>query len=480
MMKDIRYKKVELSDIRRVQDIVGHVNVITDHEAMIDYSHDEFALDEIRHFPEVVVKPRNKHEVSRILELCNEEKIPLTPRGGGTGLCGGCVPAQGGIVLTLENMNQILEIDTLNLLAVVEGGLRLRDFYSAVEGSGLFFPPHPGDESAAIGGVIATNAGGARAVKYGVIRNFIRGIEAVLPTGEVVQFGGKFLKNSSGYNLMHLMIGSEGTLGIVTKAIIGLMPPPRTMYTLVAAFGHLHDAISTVPDIIKQKIIPMAIEFMDRKTITLSGEHLQKTWPFSRGEAYLMMIIDGSSFEEVAAFAENINKVCEANKAIEVLVADTRTKQRDILDIRSNIYESMKAYTLEILDLTVPRARISDFVDDIQRLADEHQTWLPTYGHAADGNVHTHLMRSVWRQGEWQDIPNWEEKYTLLRKRLHELGQKYEGICSGEHGIGIVKKEYLPVFLGETQVDLMQSIKKVFDPNVILNPGKIFTMDRND
>jgi len=475
-MTQIQYKNVESRDIERLKGIVGDNNVITGRESLIDYSHDEFALEDIRHFPDVVVKPRNTEEVSTVVGLCNEERIPLTPRGGGTGLCGGCVPTHGGIVLILDNMTRIIEIDTRNLQAQVEAGLRLMDFYSAVEGNGLFFPPHPGDESAAIGGVIATNAGGARAVKYGVIRNFIRGIEVVLPSGEVVKLGGKFLKNSSGYNLMHLVIGSEGTLGIVTQAIIGLMPPPKTMYTLVALYHHLQDAINTVPAIIRNGIIPMAIEFMDRKTVTISSQHLQKKWPFSRGDAYLMMIVDGNNFEEVAALGEKINEVCSENNAIEVLAADTRARQRDILDIRSNIYEAMKMHTLEILDLTVPRGQIADFVDEIQGLSDEYGTWLPTYGHAADGNVHTHIMRSIWNEGEWTEIEDCRKLYPVVRKRLHDLGRKYEGICSGEHGIGIVKKEYLESFLDAKQIDLMRAIKKAFDPNLILNPDKIFNL----
>ena len=475
-MSEIHYNKVDNNIIKTLGEIVGESNVITERDSLIDYSHDEFVLEDIRHFPDVVVKPRKTAEVSKIMVLCNERRIPLTPRGGGTGLCGGCVPIHGGIVLTLDNMTRIIEIDTKNLLAQVEAGLRLMDFYPAVEGNGLFFPPHPGDESAAIGGVIATNAGGARALKYGVIRNFIRGIEVVLPTGEVVQLGGKFIKSSSGYNLMHLVIGSEGTLGIVTKAIIGLMPPSNTMFTLVASYQDLQDAIDTVPAIIKNKIIPMAIEFMDRKTVTISSQYLQKKWPFSKGEAFLMMIVDGNSFEEVAALGEKINEVCSENNAIDVFAADTKTRQRDILDIRSKIYEAMKAYTLEILDLTVPRGQIADFVEGIQGLSEEYGTWLPTYGHAADGNVHTHIMQSIWKEGEWTEIKDCRKLYPEVRKKLHDLARKYEGICSGEHGIGIVKKEYLTSFLDTKQIDLMRAMKKAFDPNLILNPDKVFNL----
>ncbi|MFH1941537.1 MAG: FAD-binding oxidoreductase, partial [bacterium] len=315
-MLKMKYRRIDSRFVEKLRAIVGDQNVLTGRECLVDYSHDEFALKDIRRFPEAVVKPRTAEEVSQLVRLCNEECIPLTPRGGGTGLCGGCVPLHGGVLMSFDNMVRILEVDTENLMAVVESGVRLADFYRAVEGKGLFFPPHPGDESATIGGVIATNAGGARAVKYGVIRNFVRGTEVVLPDGEIIMLGGKFCKSSSGYNLMHLMIGSEGTLGIVTKAVISLMPPPQVMYTLVSSYERLSDAIRTVPAILKNKIIPMAIEFVENATMTLSARCLGTTWPFSEGNAHLIMMIDGSRFEEVACLAEAIHTICLEHNAL--------------------------------------------------------------------------------------------------------------------------------------------------------------------
>ncbi len=470
----MEYKPVTQDIIGRLRQITGDANVITDREAMHDYSHDEYALDHIRKFPEAVVKPRSTEEVASIVRLMNSEKIPLTTRGGGTGLCGGCVPQFGGVVMSMENMNRILEIDVKNLTATVESGLMLMHFYPALEEKGLFFPPHPGDESATIGGVIATNAGGARAVKYGVIRNFIKGIEIVLADGEVLNFGGKFIKDSSGYSLLHLMIGSEGTLGIVTKATIALMPPSKAMMTLVAPYEHIHDAMSTVPAILQSGFFPMAIEFVDRETVEISGDFINKQWPCRMGSAHLMIIIEGNSEDDLLADAERLSGICLENKAMDVFVADTREKQSQILEIRSGIYEAMKNHTLEILDITVPRSRIAEFVDEVGRYAEKMKTWLPTYGHAADGNVHTHLMRSRWESGAWKEMEGWEEKFPEARKALHEMGKKYQGICSGEHGIGMVKKEYLGMFLDKKHIDLMKGIKKVFDPNGILNPGKIF------
>ena len=472
-----RYNKVNENVVAILEDLLGQANVITEKRSIHNFAYDVYSLEDFQCYPEIVVKPKCTEQISRIVTVCSQEKIPLVPRGGGTGLCAGCVPVHEGIVVTFENMDKILEIDKKNLMATAEAGVRLSSFYSTVEGEGLFFPPHPGDESATIGGVIATNAGGARAVKYGVVRNFIKGLEVVLPDGEIVWLGGKFIKSSSGYNLKHLIIGSEGTLGIVTKAIISLIPPPRVILTLVAPFHHLQDAIDTVPDIIKSKIIPTAIEFVDLTTIQLSAKNLCLQWPFSQGNAHLIMILDGGSFEEVVAQAEGIGNICKDHQAIDVMIADSQAKQRDILKIRSCIYDSVKSHTLEILDIAVPPAEIACFVNEITKVAEEFNSWLPTYGHAADGNVHTHIMKSRWDGEEWKEIRGWQENVMELRKTIHDIGLKYKGACSGEHGIGMVKKAYLKSFLGEKQIALMKMIKKSFDPHLIMNPGKIFDIE---
>ncbi len=475
-MTDQNYKKVDEAIIEQLKSITNEKNIITDKEKMIDYSHDEYVMDEVWKTPEVVVKPETTEEIVEIVKLCNREKIPLTPRGGATGLCGACVPVYEGIVLSFENINKIIEIDTKNLTATVEPGLRLMDFYPALEEKGLFFPPHPGDESATIGGVIATNAGGSRAVKYGTVRNFVKGVEVVLPDGEIICPGGKFIKNSSGYSLLHLLIGSEGTLGIITKAIINLLPPPEVIYTLVAPYNSLHDAINTVPEIIRNKIMPMAIEFVGKTPIKIAEKFLDKKWPCSEGEAYLMIIIDGTGEDEIMNLAEKISDVCMNNNAIDIFVADNKQKQESILQIRSHIYEAIKNHMLEDLDISLPRAEIANYVDEVNKISQEHDIWISTYGHAADGNVHDHIMKSRWEDGEWKEIDKWQEKFPVVRKKLHELGKKYKGIVSGEHGIGLIKKEYLEYFLGKKQIDLMKEIKKIFEPDNILNPGKIFDL----
>jgi glycolate oxidase len=470
----MNFGRIDQSIFDALSGIAGGKNIITDREKLVDFCGDEFPQEEIRHFPDVVVKPTDSGQVAKIAALANERRVPLTVRGGGTGLCGGCVPMFGGIVISFAAMNKVVEIDTGNLMAVVEPGLTLQDFYKAIEGTGLFFPPHPGDEGATMGGVIAANAGGARAVKYGVVRNFVRGLEIVLADGTITSLGGKLMKSSTGYSLINLMIGSEGTLGIVTKAIISLSPEPGAMYTLVAPYGDLHAAIKTVPSIIRNRILPMAIEFVERDSIAVTEDFMNKKWPCASGSADLMIIIDGSNEDEVMAQSERVADLCTAGGALDIFVADTKEKQRTILELRSNIYEAMRANMLEILDVTVPRATIAEFVEAIHAIEQELGMWLPTFGHAADGNVHTNIMKARWKDGAWTEIPGWRKAYPIARQRIHDLGRKFGGIVSGEHGIGIVKKEYLADFLDASQMRLMREIKRLFDPRGILNPGKIF------
>lgn len=470
------YKKVDQRIIKELEKIVGQENLIGDREKMLDYSHDEFSLPEIARIPDVVLKPKATEEVSSIIQLANKEMIPVTPRGGATGLCGGCVPFYGGIVLSLENMNRILEIDTYNQMATVEAGVTLIDFYTSVEETGLFFHPHPGEESAMIGGLIATNAGGARAVKYGVIRNYIRGLEVVLPAGSVVQIGGKMMKSSTGYNLLNLIIGSEGTLGVITKATIQLMPSPQVTRSLIIPYQKLEEAIETVPLLIRRKILPMAVEFIPREVIQITEEFLKKKWPCDRGETYLLVILDASSEEEIDKLSELVAEICMEKGALDVFVADNPQKQKLVLDIRSKIYEALKAQTLEILDITVPRAEIASHVKKVHQLSKRHSMWLPTFGHAADGNVHTHIMKARYEEGKIIPIPEevWKGKIDDVRRELYLDCKNRGGVISGEHGIGIVKKPFLSLVLSLEEISLMKGIKKLFDPNNILNPGKIF------
>lgn len=468
--------KLEAKNLKELENMVGEKNVLVRRDQLIDYSHDEFPSPAIHQIPLAVVKPQDARQVKEIVKWANREKVPITARGGGTGLCGGCIAEAHGIVVSFEKLNRIVEIDVDNQMAVVESGVRLMDFYEAVEKKNLFFPPHPGDESATIGGVIATNAGGARAVKYGVIRNFIKGLEVVLPEGDIVQLGGKVLKNSTGYNLINLLIGSEGTLGIITQAIIHLIPPPKAQMTLIAPFDDLKSAIHLVPALSKAGIIPMAVEFIEVEAIHAAEDFMNKSWPCKGGKAHLMIIVDGFSEEEVLRCAEVIGEMCTRYGAQDVFVADEKGKQKEILEIRSRMYETIKAHVIEVLDIIVPPSQVPGHVEVVHELSKKYNMWLPTFGHAADGNVHTHLMKAWYKQGSWFPMPEpeWKEKYLVIRKALHDDARKRGGLVSAEHGIGLLKKEYLEDTIGSTSIEYMRRIKKVFDPNNILNPNKIF------
>ena len=461
--------------IQAFAEVVGSSNLIVDDEKMVDYSHDEFSLPDIGEMPLVVVKPGSTEEVAALMKLAEEMLVPIVPRGGGTGLCGGCVPHGGAVVLSLERMNRIAEIDQDNLMAVVEAGVRLGDFYRAIEEKQLFFPPHPGEESAMIGGLIATNAGGARAVKYGVVRNYVQGLEVVLPGGKIIRPGGKLLKNSTGYSLLHLLIGSEGTLGVITKAILQLHPIPSCYRTLVIPFASLEEAIETVPQLFKAKIIPLAVEFVPKDVIHLTENYLKKTWPSKKGITDLVIILDASSEIEMDELSERVGEVCLEQGALDIYVADSLAKQEEVLAIRSQIYEAIKEWTIEILDIVVPRAEIPAHVRKVHEVAARYGLWLPTFGHAADGNVHTHIMCCRYEEGKCYPLAEkeWKPAVDKVRGELYRDGTRRGGLISGEHGIGLIKKPYLNLVLSEVEIELMRQIKKVFDPKNICNPGKV-------
>lgn len=470
------FEKITPAVREAIEAVVGKPNVLSGREETLDYSHDEFSLREIAREPELVVKPGTEYQISELLRLATERRFPVTPRGGATGLCGGCVPASGGVVLSLERMNRLLEIDPANQVAVVEAGLRLSDLATAVEYAGLFFPPHPGDESAMIGGLVATNAGGSRAVKYGTIRNYIRGLEVVTPTGEILKLGGKYIKSSTGYNLMQLFIGAEGTLGVVTKAIIQLITKPALTRSLVVPFAEIEPALETVPLLFEKGIVPMAVEFLEVEPIALAEDYLRLKWPTKMGKTHLLIILDANSEDEMDRLSQVVADVCVEKEAMNIFIAETPSRQEEVLSIRSKIYEAIKAGTVEILDISLPRAEIAGHVRKVGEVARRYDIWLPTFGHAADGNVHTHIMKARYMNGQMVPVPQaeWRDKVDKVREELFQDCRERGGVISGEHGIGLVKKPFLSLFLEEKQVDLMRTIKRAFDPAGIMNPGKIF------
>ena len=458
--------------LRRAADRIGRVIgedwIITEREYMEDYLRDE-TPEAIRPSPAenlILAKPSSTKEVSEILKVANELLIPVFPVGGRTGLVGGCIPTEDGIILSLERMNRIT-VNRENLTASAEAGATLGDLIRAAEEADLFFPLHPGDEGAQIGGLISTNAGGVRAVKYGVMRNYVRGIEAVLPTGEVLNLGGPLIKNNTGYDLMHLIIGSEGTLCVITKATIRLYPKSRFSATLILPYESRADAIGTVPKILHSGIIPLAIEYVEIGELNRAAEHVGEAWPLQNGRAQLIIILSGSSEDEVYSACEIISSIAEESNAGEALIAETREEQDRILKIRSNIYTALKPNMIDILDIAVPINRLCDLMDRIDSISEKYGVYLPVYGHAGDGNLHIHIMK------EDGEAPAYLRE---IKNEIYSASISLGGVITGEHGIGKLRIGEFERFIPEKERELMMKIKRIFDPNGILNPGKIFPL----
>ena len=452
-----------MSMVSDLADIVGEDWVITNREQTARYLADETA-DAIRPKPAenvVLIKPSSAEEVAEVLKLANREKTPVFVRGGGTGICGGAVPIADGILLSTERLDGILEVDKDNLMVVAGAGVPFGDMLKAVEEAGLFFPPHPGDEGAHIGGLVACNAGGTRAVKYGVIRNFVRGLEVVTPTGDIMNLGGKLLKNNQGFDLMHLLINSGGALGVITKVIFRLCPKFNSGGTLIVSYDERHKAINTVPQILQSGVVPLAIEYIERDVIEISAKRLNMEWPAKKGNTFLIVILTGDSEDEVYAQGEKVSTICEGNNAVDILIAERREEQANILKIRSEVYSSLKNSIADVLDITVPPASIGEMMDKVDEIAAKFNIKIPTYGHAADGNLHPHLMADLVEKGLLREV----------KRQIYKEAIKMGGVITGEHGLGVIRLPDLDLYPDKKMWELMRGIKAVFDPNNILSPG---------
>ena len=456
-------------NIKELTSIVGLHNIITTENEMDAYSYDENPDGE-RYFPGAVVKPEDGETVGRVLAYAAENGIPVIPRGAGTGLNGGCVAMYGGIVLSLERMNKILDINRENFTAVVEPGVTLADLIARVEEQGLYYPLYPGEMSATIGGTIATNAGGMNAVKYGVTRNNVLGLEAALASGEIIKTGGEFVKCSSGYDLTQLIIGSEGTLAVVTKIILKLTTKPARREVLFAPFSSLQSAIDAVPEILSLRMTPIGIEFMEQDIFRIVEAYTGEQIPY-RENAYLMIIMEGDTEDEILDYFGSVEEICARLGSKEAMVAGSETDRRALLELREGFYHSIKRQgPLELIDIVVPRSSIARFVKKVKEISEEYGIDVIAYGHAGDGNVHLHPICRDMDRGEW------DRKLPDLMKEIYKAGVSFGGAISGEHGIGAGKKAYLPVQLDEPLMNTMRAIKKAFDPANILNPGKIFDL----
>lgn len=464
------YKPMSEAALGRLRDIVGAEDLLLSAEQKEPYAHDEVA--ELWREPEAVVRVRETAQVSEILKLAQIERFPVTPRGAGQGLSGGAVPAHGGLVLSLEKMDRVLEIDEENLMVWTEPGVITGNLHRAVEAQGLFYPPDPASlDSCSIGGNIAENAGGPRAIKYGVTKDYVCGLEAVMPDGRVSRLGAKVVKNVTGYNLIQLLVGSEGTLAVITKILLRLVPKPGERVDLLVPFADFRAAGQSVSDIIKARIVPVALEFMERDSLLAVEKLQEKEVPFREAAAHLLITLDGNDRGLMDRDYERIGEICLGNGALDVLVADTPQVRDRLWDARKKIIEALKAlspqHIMDTQDVVVPRTQLPEILPRIREVGERHNLSVISFGHAGDGNVHVNVIKDV-------DDATWKAKAPLAADEIYRLAVSLGGMVTGEHGIGLTRKKYLSLGLDETQVSLMRQIKEDFDPRGILNPGKMF------
>lgn len=465
----MKYQKINSIHIEKLKKIVGEKNVLTQKEDLLPFGQDE--TSEIFSLPEVVVKPSSTQEVSQILSLAWKNRIPVTPRGGGTGLSGGAIPLKGGILLSLERMNHILEIDPENWVAVVEAGVITRVLQEELEKQGLFYPISPSSrDSCTLGGNVAESAGGANVIKYGGTKNYVLGLTFVLPSGEVIKWGGKLLKDVVGYDLIGLLTGSEGTLGIITEIILRVLPLPPKRIDLLIGFRKVEDLLKSVREILREGIVPANLEFMDRETIKILSQTTEEEFPFPEADAHLLVEVDGERKENLEPLVEKIGEICLQKGAEDVLIAEERRGQERLWKSRRMIRENLKKVSAVIADedVAVSRDKILPLLKKVEKLKNKYSLRVCSFGHLGDGNIHINILKF--------DTPDnlWKERLPLFVKELFGFVKEVGGSISGEHGVGITKLPYLPLVFEEEKIRLLRGIKKVFDSRGILNPGKIF------
>lgn len=463
------YNKIDSAVYRRLTEISGPKSVFNTEEMLDKYSRDETIG--LSHPPEAVILPSSLKEIKEIFRLANIESIPVTPRGLGTGLSGGAVPIYGGIVLSLERMNRLVEIDRENLMAVTEPGIITGELQQNVEAEGLFYPPDPASlESCSIGGNVAEGAGGSRAVRYGTTKDYVQGLEMVLPSGEVIHTGGKVVKDVTGYNLTQLLIGSEGTLAVVTRIILRLIPLPKLRMDLLVPFNSIEKTTQTVSEIIEAKIVPTAIEFMENNCFELAENHIKRKLAFRDAAAHLLITLDGNHREALEENRDRVGEICERNGAYDIYAAETRPDIERMWEGRKCLFEAANLVggMYKSLDVVVPRSRIPTLIQKIQGISEVHGIQAMSFGHAGDGNVHVLLFK-----GELPDDV-WDSHIALAERELYKETVDLGGRITAEHGIGLLRKKYLNMNLGTSQIEVLRQLKRAFDPKLILNPGKIF------
>ena len=467
------YNKLTPETAGRLRAIVGERRFFCGDAVKEDYSHDEMPIYG-RAMPEAVCLVESTEEVSEIMKLCSSERIPVTVRGAGTGLVGGCVPICGGIVLSTEKMNKILSYDMKNLVVHTQPGVLLCDLAADALAHGLMYPPDPGEKTATVGGNVSTNAGGMRAVKYGVTRDYVLAMTVVLPDGRIMKLGKTVCKTSSGYSLLHLMVGSEGTLGIITELTLKLVPKPLMDVSLILPFADIAAAIASVPSIKLANLDPQSIEFMERDIVDSSAAFTgNAVFPTvvngKEAGAYILVTLIGEGEAELTAKMDRLGEVAEKAGAYDALVVWTDGLKKDVWAARSAFLTVIEAETklLDEMDVVVPVDRIAEFLVYTHDEAEKQGVCVRSFGHAGDGNLHIYCCSNDLEEAEFK------RRVKLLMDACYAKCTEFEGQVSGEHSIGHAKKEYLRESVGDTAYGLMGAIKDVFDPGHILNPGKV-------
>ncbi len=453
-----------------MQAVVGQAPVLTGPESLEPYSHDE--TEDLHFLPSAVVRPSTREEVSAVMKVCHRHRIPVTPRGAGTGLSGGALPVYGGVVLSLERMNRILEIDERNLQVTTQPGVITEVLQNAVQEKGLFYPPDPASRgSCFIGGNIAENSGGPKALKYGVVKDYVLNLEVVLPDGQVIWTGASVLKNATGYNLTQLMVGSEGTLGIVTQIVLRLIPLPRHDIALLVPFPSAEKACEAVSAVFRAGIVPSAMEFMEKDALQWAADFAgDDSLPLGPGiEAHLLIELDGNDPERLMNECEQVAGVLEGFQPGEILMAESAAQKEKLWKLRRIVAEAVKARSVyKEEDTVVPRAELPALLNGVKEIGRNYGFRSVCYGHAGDGNLHVNILKEDISDEKWRNtLP---EAITEIFRLVRSLG----GTLSGEHGIGWVQKQWMPLAFDPPALELMKGIKRVFDPLNILNPGKIF------
>lgn len=464
------YKKVDFSDVAFFQSIIGAENVFADTASIEKYSRDE--TDGCSFPPEVVLKPRTTQEISSVMKHCHEHHIPISPRAAGTGLSANSLCVHGGVMLSIERMNKILEIDERSLQVTTEPGVITEHLQNTLQEKGLFYPVDPSSRgSSFIGGNVACNSGGPRAVKYGVVKDFVLNLEVVLPTGEIMWTGANTLKNSTGYNFTQLFVGSEGTLGVVTKIVLKLLPYPKFNNIMLAPFKSMDDASAAVSAVFRAGIVPSCIEFMERDAVEYVMNFLgDVTVPLAdETQATLLIEVDGNDVEQIQKDCEKIYEVLINFEVGDILFADSEAQKADLWRMRRNIAYAVKKTNITVEeDTVVPRADLPELLRHIKAVGKKYNFRSVCYGHAGDGNVHVRILKDQLTDEYWK---------TEVPKGIREIFEKVvelKGTISGEHGIGWFQIPYMDIKFNEQQINLMRGVKKVFDPHHIMNPGKIF------